>query len=286
MSLKHIVDALGVIRTALARAQHPAIMCSFGKDSLALVELCARFGLRRVLYIEDRDEVIDEEHKARIIERYKLDVTQLPSGRAIFYTIAGAPHLLGLVCISPNAYMQVPTNMDPYVEGEPFLCLDDRLSATHGTLPSEPVDCLFIGFKLADWESNACRIYVDKFPPEMREAYLARTMPSTAYWQPSPDLAMCAPLLHWSHDDVWDLLDRNHIQASPKMYAPDHTKLEYRHRVCYRCHDEAGTQVVQCPKLGTSLFNLGSSGTGKLGLLDLQRVNALTADEARALLEV
>lgn len=285
MPLKHVIDALATIRTAVQRAKAPAIMCSFGKDSLALVELCSRFGVRRVLYIEDRDEVIDEDHKNAIIERYDLDVMQLPSGRGIFYTIGGKPHLLGIVGIAPNAVIHVPTNVDPYVDGEPFMCMDDRLAAVHGEMPQEPVDCLFIGFKHVDWDNNTCRMYVDALPREMRETFLAKAVPTTAYWQAAPDMAVCAPLLHWSHDDVWEFLERNHIQASPMMYHPDHSKKPYEHRVCYRCHDDAGTQIVWCPKDRMSIMNLGSSATGRLGLLALQRAGVLTEEEARVLLE-
>lgn len=282
--LQRVIKSLDAIRKAVANAKFPAIACSFGKDSLALLELCARFGLRRVVYIEDRDEIVDEEHKQSIIKRYDLEVTQLPSGRAIFYTVHGVPYLIALTCFSPNAFMFVPTNMDPYTGEGPYCCLDERLSAAHGVVPADPVDCLFIGFKTADWVGNTCRIYVDALPSETREAYLARTMPTTAYWKPSPDLALCAPLLDWSHADVWDFLDRNHLKPSSKMYRDDRTKHEYSHPVCYRCHDSNGPQVVQCPQYGP-IVNMGSSGTGKLGLCTLQRLNVLSAEEAQMLLE-
>ncbi len=267
-----------MLSTALRGAKHPCVLSSFGKDSLATIDLAARQGVRRVLYLEDRDEIVDEAHIARTVARYRLDVTRLPSGRALLYFIRNQPLLLGLVHVNRTTLTPIPTNVDPYVEGEPYTCVDDRLRATLGPQLDYDADVIIAGFKRADWDSNTCRVVVDSMNEADRAAYLARY---THIMPVAPGVRMVYPLLDWTHDDVWDYLARRRIEASSLMY-DGRTKRPHQNPVCYRCHDPRLPRLVECPKLGTLITNLGDVQAPD-SLLQLARLGIITEATAREL---
>ena len=254
------------------------MLSSFGKDSLATLDLAARFGVRRVLYLEDRDEAVDALHIATIVKRYALDVTRMESGRAILYFIRGEPMLLGLPFVNRSTMLPIPTNIDPYEHDQPYTCVDDRLSAVHGGTLEYDADLLITGFKLADWDGNTCRVVVDELAPEDKAAYLARYRPVMDI---APGVQMASPLLQWSHADVWDYLDSHGILASPVMY-DGQRKRPHLNRVCYRCHDPAGPLKVACPLIGREITNLGPV-QADAGMASLQRLGLLTPGEAKGL---
>lgn len=281
--LSRVIGALRLLRTALEGAQHPAILCSFGKDSMALVALASRFGVRRVLYLEDRDEIVDEEHKARVIARYKLDVIPMRSGRGVFYSVGGEPYLLAFPFVSPSAALPVPTNVNPWSGIGPFMCIDDRLRAAHGAVLPHPVDVVIHGFKRCDFEGGSCRMFVDRLPEPLRTAAIERIGATDACTDlVDHNLRVVYPLLDWSHDDVWDFLEAYNIPTSPLMY-DGRARRPFTHQVCYRCHDPNGPAIVRCPKTGESIMNLGGGGEWEFGLAYLTRLGILTPEEHDAL---
>ena len=46
------------IARAVTNRTSPALLCSFGKDSLVMLDLLAPFGVRRVLHCDDADEIV------------------------------------------------------------------------------------------------------------------------------------------------------------------------------------------------------------------------------------
>lgn len=252
MDIKRILQARGTIETALRQSTNPCVLSSFGKDSLAILHLAAQYGVRRVLYLEDRDEAVDEAHIARTIARYGLDVTRMHSGRAVLYFLGGMPLLLGFPFVNRTTMLPIPTNVDPYTDEPMFTCVDDRLRAEHGVPLDFTTDCLIMGFKLADWDTNTCRVVIDQLTDAAKAEY------RTAYAPVMPIAPGCTaafPLLQWSHADVWDYLETHAIEASPLMY-DGRTKRPHANPMCYRCHDPFGPSVVQCPKRGGDVMNL------------------------------
>ena len=276
------IRALATMRRALVGRAHPAIMSSFGKDSMVVIHLAARLGVRTVLYLEDRDEIIDDAHREAVIAQYGLRMVRLRSGRAVLYSIQGQPYLLAFPFVSRTYALPVPTNINPWPGAGPYMCMDDRLRAEHGATLDHPVDCLITGMKRADWESNTCRVFVDALPPAEREAAAARFTATAAIADVRPDFRLVSPLLDWSHDDVWDFIEACRIPTSPRMY-DGRARRPFTHYVCYRCHDPEGPFIVDCPKLGRRIANLGSSGTWGFGVQSLHNLGLITQEEARAL---
>lgn len=280
--MAHLHEAQAILEQALKGSRNPYVLSSFGKDSLAVLDLCADFGVRRVLYLEDRDEIVDETHRQGIIARYGLEVHRLTSGRAVLYFLQQQPYLLGLPFVSAHVALPVPTNIDPYQPGLPFTCIDDRLRATHGGPLTINPDCIIGGFKRADWDTNTCRIAMDRLSPAAKAEYVASYRP---IMEMPFGLRLISPLLEWSHDDVWDYLAERSILASPLMYN-GRVRRPYANPVCYRCHDPFGPQLVHCPKTGRHLMNLGAvCGDADAGLYALTRLGLIPGTETTRLQE-
>jgi hypothetical protein len=276
--MSHQAEAYSLLSIALKGSKSPCILSSFGKDSLAVIEMATAFGVRRVLYLEDRDEIVDVSHIHRIVQRYQLEVTYLHSGRAILYFIQGKPLLLGFPFVTRQLMLPIPTNIDPYEPDKPFTCADDRLRASHGAPLEFDTDLLIMGFKLADWDGNTCRVIVDKLPPEAKVKYMANYRPVMDL---APGVKAVFPLLDWSHKQVWDFLDANYIEASSLMYH-GRERRPHANPVCYRCHDPNGPALVECPKTGKSLMNLGHFVPNDR-LADLARLGVISHDDAALL---
>ncbi len=243
------------------------ILSSFGKDSMAVIHLAAEHGLRDVLYLEDRDETIDDAHRAAVVKRYGLRVTRLTSGRAVLYFIDGQPYLLGFPFIGARLTMPTPTNVDPYEPGVPFTCVDERLRAEHGVPLHTEHAAYVLGFKRADWDTNTCRIALDHTSRPTYEPLTATGGATFAF-----------PLLDWSHVDVWDYLAANDVPVSPLMY-DGRLKRPHANPVCYRCHDPLGPAVVACPKTRGNVMNL-AHWTGGTPLTALERLHVIPTGAA------
>lgn len=276
--MSHEATAYSTLSIALKGSKNPCILSSFGKDSLAVIDMATQLGVRRVLYLEDRDEIVDVVHIAKTIEKYKLEVTRMWSGRALLYFVGPEPLLLGLPFVTRKLMLPVPTNIDPYEPGQPFTCVDDRLRAQHGEPLEFDTDLLIMGFKRADWEGNTCRVIIDKLDSEAQVKYLAQYRP---IMDVMPGVRVVYPLLDWTHAQVWDYLDHNGVEASRLMY-DGRERRPHRNPVCYRCHDPFGPGLVECPKTGKPLMNLGHF-LPEDHLTDLARLGIIGHDDVAAL---
>ena len=101
------------IERTLRRVQRPALMCSFGKDSLVLCDLLASFGVRDALYLDNIDEIVDETYNAAFIARYELRVHPLPRGRGALFFVRGAAQFFCYPFLSVQTMLPVPMALSP-----------------------------------------------------------------------------------------------------------------------------------------------------------------------------
>lgn len=246
------------IQKQLRATPHAALMCSFGKDSLVLVDMLAAHGVRDVLYLENIDEVVDHAYMAAIVDRYNLRLRTLPRGRGVLFFVRGTPQFLCYPFVSPVTMLPVPMALSPWNgEGE-YLCVDEELRATHGTVVDFAYEALFFGNKRCDLldGGGACLPWFPMLSADAQRAYHARMTPATPFWRLN-EMAACSPLLNWSQADVWEYIEHRQLPTSVKVYDGRQRRL-HQNRACYRCHDPALPAKVHCPKLGRPITNLGA----------------------------
>lgn len=246
---KKIARAKLVIRQALADAKKPAFMCSFGKDSMVLLDVLHQMGERLpIIFHRDPWWPNKYEFADRMIREMKLEVHDYPPSAVTLWEgkeiMAFTNHYQ--IGRTPQSYLQLPKNILPPVPGRGFLCgLRDVLARPTGTF-NYPWDLVFIGHKSSDSDQIAGKVplHVD-----VKQNYGA-----------APDAAF--PLRSWTDSDVWDYTQEFAIPQQEDRYQdrtelPDKTNnSDYAH-VCIACCDRRTPDaVVRCPVSNLEVSNV------------------------------
>lgn len=231
--------------------RRPALMCSFGKDSMVLLHLLrARQIVLPVIF--HRDPWWPEKYAFadRIIRDWELEVHDwapykmtLWEGKAI---MAFTTHYqIGAL---PGGLLQVPKNILPPEPGKKFLCgLRDVLQRPTGTF-NYPWDCVLIGHKSSDEDSIAGRV-----PLHCDIKQNAGVSPDAAF-----------PLRDWTDADIWEYSAANNVPQQEDRYdaanrceRPDkRTNSDYAHVCIACCNSRDKTPKVLCPKLNCEVSNV------------------------------
>jgi hypothetical protein len=250
-----------------------------------MADLLSAHGVRTALYLEDTDEIIDKEHQRQVIARYGLRIVPMSKGRGMFFVVNNTPMLLSFPFVNTLHMMPVPTNVTPYCYDAPdgFLCVDDELRAHHGRIVDDNADLLFIGYKLVDTTAGACITFVDELSDELKQRRVDDMRQQGILYSIVPGLMGCSPLKEWTHDDVWDYIDRHDVPWSRKVYA-NRQRIPFAQLACFRCHDPREIGTVFCPKNGTHITNLAHFTQPTAATLDaLLRIGLISDAEHKEL---
>jgi 3'-phosphoadenosine 5'-phosphosulfate sulfotransferase (PAPS reductase)/FAD synthetase len=229
--------------------KQPVLMCSFGKDSMALLWILRRMDMMLpVLFFEDPRFPRKFAFAHEIIESLNLEVYDYPPIRmSMLYGKNGIPSHVAEYHTGSKYTIALPRNIIEYEDGdEEYLCGLAFLTRPCSTF-TFPWDLMFVGHKDCDED----QIY-GKVPLKTR----------VVVRDEGPSLAF--PLQHWTHDDVWDYTETYDVPVQQSRYDQAHRtewKIKYFNSdyfpLCIRCIDRrrAGTQV-SCPRFKRSLVNI------------------------------
>lgn len=252
------------VKSWCAAAQKPAILCSFGKDSLVIVHLTRELGLKlpiiyhRNHWFPEKNAFADE-----MTQLWQLEVHDWPPtmcGIKVHDTAHGEPGLAGTTeqgCIQtvsryqigPGIGMDVPNGILEPVEGEPWLCARTEIIERPKGSFEHPWDLCFSGHKSCDED-----IFEGPCPLRSDSHRLSETGPVFAF-----------PLADWSTTDVWNYIEefrlplqRNRYDAAHRAEWPDKRFNNDYVRACTRCLDRRQPATVFCPKVGHEIPNVSA----------------------------
>lgn len=236
---------------------NPWIVSSFGKDSVALIDVLAPFGVRNVFWMEDADETVDRQHIAEMQRRYHLNLVPLSRGRVLFTWIKGKPFFLAFPFVSDHHVVVMPTFTPSYEGLGSYVCVDQELTALRGQPPTEIPSILFTGQKASDIGGKGCLELLSILPESFAEARQQEARDAGAFVVVN-GLPMHRPLIDWTDADVWAYLEQRSIPVSPLVYNPDHTKKPVHRTWCFQCHDPSQPSIVDCPRINRPILNLSA----------------------------
>lgn len=236
------------IRESLAKHEAPALLCSFGKDSLTVLHLTRKMGLRLpVIFHRDPWEPRKTAFANRLIEAWDLVVHDWPPS-ACGIKVNGLLEIVARYQVGPNTYLDIPMSILEPRPGQHFACgLKDVIERPKGSF-LHPWDLYLHGHKSSD---------IDPFEGAvpLKARYLKREMgPSVAF-----------PLKDWSDADVWRYLNANHVPVEERRY--DRNKgIEYEDKAnnsdylcaCTKCIDPREPAEVFCPKYKRNVPNVSA----------------------------
>jgi 3'-phosphoadenosine 5'-phosphosulfate sulfotransferase (PAPS reductase)/FAD synthetase len=234
----------------------PAVLlCSFGKDSMVLLDLIREVLPKRELnchtyplpVIYHRHPYFPAKHEFAegVIRAWALEVYDFPP---LACGVKAKDDRLELVTRYQvgNGVIDLPLNTEAPLERRPFVCGLQWLTRPKTLGAQWPWSTVFIGHKNSD---------VDPYegPVPLKEDRVHTAGVDAVF-----------PLRHWNDEDVWDYIEANRVPYDKRRYfkrAEVYDKWlnpDYVH-ACTACIDPRETRkTVPCPKLGGALVrNMG-----------------------------
>lgn len=245
---RKIESAVTLIDKVMRQYKSPALMCSFGKDSMVLLDILLRRGIK-IPVVFHRDPWWPQKYRFAdgIIADWNLEVHDYPPFKVTLWEGKEITAFTNHYQIGHSALLQLPKNILAPEAGKPYLCgLKQVLGRPTGTY-SYPFDVVLIGHKSTDEDQIA-----GKVPLHVDVKLNAGAAPDAAF-----------PLRDWTDDDVWNYTEAFKVPQQPDRYkdrrelADKFPNSDYAH-VCIACMDRKNTgPSVYCPKIDAEVNNIG-----------------------------
>jgi hypothetical protein len=255
MNGKKLTDAVDLISTLLKRYKNPAIMSSFGKDSMVMLDLIERNFDRKLPVIFHREPFFPR----------KLDFANMVIASKGYTVYDYAPSAVTLIKsgssmefvnwyhVGGKKYSYLPTGVVEPVPGEPYLCgLNDIYHKPISSNFAFPWDLVFVGHKSSDKD------------PAFGDVVLHVDVKQN---EGGPDYAF--PLRHFTDEDIHTYHKHFKVPINSMRYksvgeypnakfeelSDVHYNNDY-YPICTRCIDRDGPASVVCPLTGLEISNI------------------------------
>jgi len=255
MSLEKLEsDAITFLQETVGKFKNPAIMCSFGKDSVVVLDL-ARKALGNLPVIFHREPFFPAKYKYAndLIIKWNLTVYDYVPHKTAIQQKGDDVEIVGYYDVGGERYAGLPTGICAPEEGEETICgLYDVYLKPKGRF-AYPWDCCIHGHKSCD---------VDPFhgPVELLSDVGLNITCSTPIF----------PIRNWSHANVWEYIEKHNIPIHHDRYEQDlngewYEKADKRLNpdyfpACVACMKRDGGKVF-CPRLNCETSNVADQLT-------------------------
>lgn len=241
--------AITFIKSTLAGFKNPAIMCSFGKDSLVVTHLTLR-ACGNLPVIFHREPFYSKKYRYanEVIEAWNLTVYDYPPHKSAIQQKGNEVEILGYYDIGGDKYCCLPTGIcAPTGDEVPLCALQDVYLKPKGRF-AYPWDCVVVGHKSCD---------VDPFHGAVPLSADIGLNVGTS--------TPIFPIRDWSHQDVWDYIEGHNLpihhdryekqldgswcEKQDKQFNPDYFP------ACTACMVRDGGTVL-CKRFGRSVSNI------------------------------
>jgi hypothetical protein len=254
-----IDQALSTIDKVLSEYKNPAVLCSFGKDSVALLHLLRGQGLRfPVIFYREPFFPAKYRYANQLIDAWNLNVYDYAPCKSVLQERSGEIEIVNHYELQNGQTIALPTGVrevfqagEVNLPSESFLCgYKDLLSRPKGTMQFR-WDVLFHGHKSSDVDP-----ILGAVPLKVDLAHNARCA-AAAY-----------PLRTWTDADVWQYLEEQGVPIHRERYEKvDGTWREREDKTlnpdyfpaCTRCMRRDGSESVYCPKMGMEVSNIAEN---------------------------
>lgn len=237
---------LGVImiRRVMAQFHSPAVMSSFGKDSIVLLYLvrCTETNLP-VIYHRDPWQPQRHSFANQVIEDWNLTVHDWPPAAMGIKCNEDRLELVARYQSSPGAdFIDIPKNVYE-TPNDAMACGLDIIKRPVGAMVKMPWDAYLIGHKSSDVDQ-----YYGRIPLHLDIKLGSPSAPALVY-----------PLRDWTDEDIWDVIQARDLPWQKNRYAEDRIEFEDKTfnndyvKCCARCIDPRNHGTVMCPKLGCEI---------------------------------
>jgi 3'-phosphoadenosine 5'-phosphosulfate sulfotransferase (PAPS reductase)/FAD synthetase len=239
--------AKALVHSCLQNARNPAIMCSFGKDSIVVLHLVMSIRRLKVIFHREPFQHHKYAYANRVMRDWDLHVIDFPP---VATALSEGESELEVVNYYPNGNSTVylPTGLRQDTTGPNLVCaLSEIYLKPTGTI-NYPFDLVFHGHKSSDSDPivGEIKLYAD----------IANGVGHSS---------AAFPIRHFTDDDVWRYIEENGLpiheeryekvdgrwrEKQDKTYNPDYISC------CYACMSKKTGNNVYCPKFKATVSNV------------------------------
>lgn len=249
-----ILIAENRVRDVVSASKNPIIACSFGKDSMVMMDLIRKlYPSMPVLYL--RREVFFPREKQsfahRMTEEMNLPVYEYPPTftsvkqkddlvEVVNHYMIGHDSISGLSFNGPK-YMAIPSGTYSPEPDKSWLCAYEDMYKKPVGLFAFPWDAVFSGHKDSDVDP------VEGAVPLASDTFKTENAPLLSF-----------PIRHFRDDDVWEYTRRFSVPQDGRRYA-DPSDMTYNNDyfpACTECLNRNRPEQVWCPKKQQLIQNI------------------------------
>lgn len=230
-----------VIEITLANSKKPVALCSFGKDSIVMLDLIRKVK-PDINVIFFREPYFQQKfvYAQKIMADWNLTVYDYPPSYFNYILLDDYFEIFNYYYVNFYEYLILYTGCCKYDSEKPFLCALDLLNRP--TVPSYTFnwDCVFFGQKEIDPVHITDKKVVLKEICSMGNG-----------------LAVL-PLKDWTDDNIWDYIKVNNLPYDKDRYENKNDIINPdKYPTCYECLDYKNGKIVDCPKQQKEITNIG-----------------------------
>ena len=232
MNIELFDKAHDFIQEHLDSSANPCVACSFGKDSMVVLDIVRRFQPRiPVVYVEQFPVESKHAFARTIAKAWNLNMQSIPAAWRGTYGKSGHVEIVTGHKIGPNAYLAIPTEPMPELDERDAMCGLDLLNEPFPDLSFPDYDAVFLGHRGDDRDIVLGDI------PLIENQFTAK----------DGTFKYLYPLKDWTSKDVWDYHRRYEVPANEGRYGRNNPADNNDvWNLCTRCMSGDGT--VWCPK--------------------------------------
>jgi len=245
------LEAQIYIRDRLEKSSRPVVLCSFGKDSVALLHLVRQIKADiPVVFLREPFYPKKNRFANRIIEDWGLEVYDFPPVHTGYIARGNEFEVVNWYTAYGGAYLYLPTGTHPYKTGEQYLCaVKDLIGRPKAARCIFPWDTIFVGHKRGDFDAILGETSLTERTVKLKKMTLA------------------LPIMNWTDKDVWDYTIENEVPFNEQRYNAADGFKEFEDKTfnndfypcCFKCLDNHEAATVVCSKSGACIKNTGRS---------------------------
>ena len=246
---KKVSQAHSLIKSALENSRNPAVMCSFGKDSIVVLHMVMQYKKLKVVFHRHPFQHHRYEYAHKVISEWDLHVIDYaPAGTAVSEN-ENETNIVSYYQVGQKP-VYLPTGLVQTDCGKNTLCaLDEVYGRPTGTF-NYPFDLVFHGHKSVDVDPVLGGV------PLFTDVALNVGSVSAAY-----------PIRHFTNEDVWSYIEDHDIPINHLAYERKEGKWVAKQdksgspdylSCCFSCLSTKTGNNVHCPKWGRTVSNVSN----------------------------
>lgn len=245
--------AQSLIASVLANAKNPCVMCSFGKDSIAVLHMVMQQKKLKVVFHREPFQHHKYDYANSIIRDWDLHVIDYPP-LATAVNESDAEFEIVNQYQAGNRYVYLPTGFRQSSGSGAICAFDDVYNKPTGTF-NYPFDIAFHGHKSVDVDPILGAVPLN--------SDVAMNVGS---------ISAAFPLRHFTNADVWRYIEENEIPIHHGRYEKVNGQWQEREdktnnpdyiSACYACMSKKSGPSVYCPKLNCNVSNVSAQLRGQ-----------------------